>query len=223
MKKKCLSVILPLLILFGFPLFPYIPGSFAIYSPAFGQTRLIVALGDSLTEGLGVNSSQAYPALLEERLRKDGYSFQVINAGISGETSSGALSRIDWIISRRPDIVIVCTGANDGMRGIRTEVLRKNIQAIVRKLKQENIVVVLAGMRIFDSMGETYAGSFQRVFETVAEEENVIFMPFFLEGVATRKSMNLPDGIHPNAQGYRVIAQNLYPYVKQAIVKINGR
>lgn len=181
------------------------------------KSGIIVAMGDSLTEGLGVDESQSYPALLEKRLKADGLDFQVINAGVSGETSSGALSRIAWILSLQPDIVILCTGANDGFRGMDPDAVDKNIRKMIAKLKEQDVTIVLAGMKMVENMGKDYTRAFNNLYETIAREEEVIFMPFFLEGVATRRTMNLPDGIHPNARGYETIVENLYPYVKEAV------
>lgn len=145
------------------------------------------------------------------------YHDRVINAGVSGETSSGALSRIEWILSLKPDIVILCTGANDGFRGMDPSLVTKNIRTMIARLKGQHVTIVLAGMKMVENMGKSYTQMFNSQYETIAREEQVIFMPFFLEGVATRRSMNQPDGIHPNAQGYQVIVENLYPFVKQAI------
>ncbi|MFZ3046628.1 MAG: arylesterase [Desulfatirhabdiaceae bacterium] len=181
---------------------------------------IIVAMGDSLTEGLGVDETQTYPAILEKRLAAEGYHFKVINAGVSGETSSGALSRIEWILSLKPDIVILCTGANDGFRGIDPSLVTKNIRTMIARLKEQDVTIVLAGMKMVENMGKSYTQMFNSLYETIAREEQVIFIPFFLEGVATRRSMNQPDGVHPNARGYQVIVENLYPFVKQAI-KVN--
>ena len=189
-------------------------------APSPGPNGTIVAMGDSLTEGLGVDETQAYPALLEKRLTAEGYHFTVINAGVSGETSSGALSRIEWILSLKPDIVILCTGANDGFRGMDPSLVTKNIRTMIARLKEQDVTIVLAGMKMVENMGKSYTQMFNSLYETIAREEQVIFMPFFLEGVATRRSMNQPDGIHPNSRGYQVIVENLYPFVKQAI-KVN--
>jgi acyl-CoA thioesterase-1 len=182
-------------------------------------TGTIVAVGDSLTAGFGVAEENAYPARLEKKLIADGYRYRVVNAGISGETSSGALSRINWVLTLNPDIVILETGANDGLRGIDPVLVHKNIEEIVRVLKAENVIVVLAGMRMVENLGPDYTAEFAAIYPTIAGEENLIFMPFFLEGVAGKKALNQPDGIHPTAQGYRRITDAVYPYVIEAIRK----
>ena len=179
----------------------------------------IIALGDSLTAGLGVAEEEAYPAVLERKLQQDGYNWQVINAGISGETSSGALTRIDWIIAQQPDIVILETGANDGMRGIPIRVIRENINQSVQQLKAANIEVVLAGMQMLQNLGPEYTAQFKAVYPAVAEKQGVILIPFFLEQVAGTPSLNLPDFIHPTPEGHRIVAQTVYPFVVEAILQ----
>lgn len=177
----------------------------------------IVCVGDSLTEGAGVTEDQAYPALLKQKLADDGRSYAVINAGISGETSSGALSRLNWIMTLKPDIVILETGANDGLRGTDPRLIRENITAIVRTLKGKGVIVVLAGMEMLRNMGADYTTAFREIYTKVAEEENLPRIPFFLAGVAGNPRLNQADGIHPNAEGYKVIIDKIYPYVLEAI------
>ena len=183
--------------------------------------KTIVAVGDSLTAGFGVDEGDAYPALLAEKLRADGYNYKVVNTGVSGETSSGTLSRMEWILTLEPDIVVLETGANDGLRGIDPEVAEKNISESLQLLKDKDVVVVLAGMKMVWNMGPAYVAQFNGIYPRLAKEFDVVYMPFFLEGVATRGNLNQGDGIHPNAQGYQVITENIYPYVEQAIEKNN--
>ena len=171
----------------------------------------IVCVGDSLTAGLGVDEKDAYPALLERKLRDAGYPWRVINAGISGETSSGALSRVEWVLKLRPDIVILETGANDGLRGIDPGLMKRNIDETVRILKKNKVSVVLAGMRMFANLGREYTNAFSAVYPFVAKKHGVILIPFFLEGVAGEPALNQADGIHPTAEGYRIVVENVYP------------
>ncbi len=185
--------------------------------PAASYDGTIVAMGDSLTEGLGVDESEAWPALLEEQLQENGYIFRVVNAGVSGETSSGALSRVEWTLTLDPDIVILETGANDGLRGIDPEVTRQNLFEIIEILQENKIVVILAGMEMVRNMGDDYTGAFAEIYPEVARETGVILIPFFLKGVASDPQYNQSDGIHPNAEGHRLIARTVYPYVIQAI------
>ncbi len=179
----------------------------------------IVAVGDSLTEGLGVEEEFAYPAVLEDKLREQGYSYQVVNAGISGETSSGTLSRIKWVLTLKPDIVILVIGANDGLRGIEPELVKSNVRKIIQVLKENNVVVVLGGMQIVQNLGQDYTTAFAEIYPAIARSEDVIFIPFFLDGVAADPGLNQADAIHPTAEGYRKIVDTIYPYVRSAIKK----
>lgn len=180
----------------------------------------IVALGDSLTAGFGVELTESYPAMLQEKLTEDGLSFRVINAGVSGETSSGTLSRLGWILSQEPHIVILVIGANDGLRGIDTILVEDNITKIIQQLRENGIVTVLGGMKMVRNLGDEYTRDFDAIYPRLANRFNLIFMPFFLEDVASESALNQADGIHPNEQGYRVITDNIYPYVLQAIEQL---
>jgi acyl-CoA thioesterase-1 len=183
----------------------------------------IVAMGDSLTEGLGVAEHQAYPVLLERSLKEKGFDYRVVNAGVSGETSSGARARLNWVLSLAPDIVILETGANDGLRGVDPELIRTNIEAIVKEFRSRGITVVLAGMQMVTNLGRQYTRAFSSVYTDLAREHDIIFVPFFLEGVGGKPLLNQPDGIHPNAAGYEVIVKNLLPHVIEAIGHHQGR
>jgi acyl-CoA thioesterase-1 len=178
---------------------------------------VIVAFGNSLTAGSGVAENEAYPAQLERKLNADGHHYKVINAGVSGETSSGALSRIKWVLTMKPDIVILETGANDGLRGIDPELTRNNLDATVAALKEHGVVVVLAGMQMASNLGREYTEKFAAMYPSVAAKHQVILMPFFLAGVAGDPNLNQEDGIHPTAKGYEIVTANIYPYVIDAI------
>jgi acyl-CoA thioesterase-1 len=190
-------------------------------TPAHTQTvlaaRTIVAMGDSLTEGWGVEEGLAYPARLEARLRSEGYDVRVINAGVSGETSSGARSRVEWVLTLQPDVVILETGANDGFRGIDPAVIEDNVDAIVAQLQAGGATVVLAGMQIVRNLGRPYTEAFASLYPRVASARGAILIPFFLEGVAAMPALNLADGIHPNAEGYRVVAETVYSHAVEAL------
>ena len=192
-------------------------------SRALAQEGLIVAMGDSLTAGLGVLESQAYPAQLERKLRADGYAFQVINAGVSGETSSGARTRTEWMLTLKPDIVILETGANDGLRGIDPNIVRDNIDAIVKALQAKDVVVVLAGMQMVRNLGASYTSAFAQIYPQIAQQYNLILMPFFLQDVGGKTRFNQSDGMHPTAAGYERIVDNLYPHVTAAIHKLRDQ
>ncbi len=177
----------------------------------------ILAFGDSLTEGLGVDLADSYPAQLERRLQADGYRVKVINGGISGETSTSALARVEWMLNTNPDIVIVETGANDALRGIDLGLTRRNVEAIVRRFGESGAVVVVAGMQIIQNLGAAYTEAFAAIYPAVAEAENAILIPFVLEGVAGDPALNQPDFIHPTAAGYTVMVEHIYPTILQAL------
>ena len=183
----------------------------------------ILAMGNSLTEGYGLDEAEAYPALLEKRLLADGYGFRVINAGISGETTSGLRSRLEWALTLEPDIVILETGANDALRGIPPDLIKDNIEAVIRFLKERQITVILAGMRIFRNLGAGYASVFENIYPNLADAHDLIFMPFFLKDVAGIPGLNQPDRMHPTAEGYRIISDNIYPYVLEAIKRLEQK
>jgi acyl-CoA thioesterase-1 len=183
----------------------------------------IVALGDSLTAGYGVSEDQAYPARLARKLEADGYHFKIINAGVNGETSSGVRARLQVVLtSFAPDILILETGANDGIQGQNLDLLEKNLEALLARMKDHNIVVLLAGMRMLPNLGVAYVQAFESVYPRVAESHDVIFMPFFLESVAGKPGLNQPDRLHPNSRGYERIVEDLYPFVLRAIEWYRG-
>lgn len=187
-------------------------------SPIPRYEGTIVAMGDSLTAGLGLAEEDAYPAQLARRLSAAGHHFKVVNAGVSGETSSGALSRVEWVIaSLTPDIVILETGANDGLRGIDTALLEANLNRLITIFKAHDIEVILAGMQMLPNLGPDYTRAFQAVYPRIAQQHHIILIPFFLEGVAGRNDLNQPDGIHPTGAGYTHIVGTIYPFVINAI------
>jgi acyl-CoA thioesterase I len=185
----------------------------ALSSPVTAQERVIVALGDSLTGGYGVAQEAAWPALLESRLRLEGYAYRVVNAGVSGDTTAGGLRRVDWVLRARPEIVIVALGANDGLRGQSVTAMRANLSAVVERLKASEARVLLAGMRVPPNYGAEYARQFAQAFPDVARQARVPLVPFLLDGVAAEPRLNQPDGVHPTVEGHRVIAQHLWPYL----------
>ena len=188
-------------------------------SPAAAADRVIAVLGDSLTAGLGVAPDDAYPALLEVRLKREDYDYRVVNAGVSGDTSSGGLRRLDWVLKLKPEVVVVALGANDGLRGQSVVQLHDNLVAIVRKAQQAGARVLLAGMRMPPNYGAAYTREFAAVFPEVARRMNVPLVPFLLEGVAAEVRLNQGDGIHPNAEGQRLIAEHVWPHLRPLLVK----
>lgn len=166
-------------------------------------------LGDSLTAGLGLAPDEAYPALLQERLKKDGLDYDVINAGVSGDTSAGGLSRLDWALDGDVRVLVVALGGNDALRGLSVEQLQQNLSEIVRRAQSRGIRVVLAGMEAPPNYGRDYIVSFHKVYPALAREYHVAFVPFLLQGVAGVPSLNQQDGIHPTAAGARIVAENV--------------
>jgi acyl-CoA thioesterase-1 len=177
----------------------------------------IIAVGDSLTAGFGVAGDHSYPALLERKLRDAGYDYRVINAGINGEKSGEALARIGEILSSQPDIVILQTGTNDGLRGVSPDLLKGNIEAIVRTLVEHGVTVVLAGMENLKRRKGDYDELFARAYPEIARQQGVILIPLFLAGVAGEPRLNRADGIHPTAEGYGIVVETVYPFILQAI------
>jgi acyl-CoA thioesterase-1 len=170
---------------------------------------LVVFLGDSLTAGFGLGEEQAFPALVGEELARRGLPVRVINGGISGDTSAGGLERLDWLLAQQPDLVLVELGANDGLRGQPLEAIEANLRAILERARAAGAEVVLAGMKIPPNYGPEYAAGFEAIFPKLAREQRVALIPFLLDGVAARPELNLPDGIHPNVEGQKVVARTV--------------
>ena len=180
---------------------------------------VIVAFGDSITAGFGVLPDEAYPALLGERLRREGYPYRVVNGGVSGDTTAAALRRVDWVLRSHPSIVIVALGANDGLRHQSVTATRDNLVAIGRRLRAAGATVLLAGMHVPTNYGPDYARAFAGVFPDVARTTGVALAPFLLDGVAGDPHLNQPDGIHPTAEGQRIIADKLWLHLKPLLRK----
>jgi len=173
----------------------------------------ILALGDSLTEGLGVANDDNYPAQLEARLHEQGYkNAKVINSGLSGETSTGLVNRLDWVLQTKPDVTILTIGANDAIRGIDVATVEANIRTAVKRLQDNGSEVILGGMQIYDNLGSDYVKSFAAIYPRVARDMNVTLIPFFLEGVGGDPALNQADAIHPTKEGYTIIVDdNILP------------
>jgi len=186
----------------------------ALLAPAPARAaRVIVALGDSLTAGLGVAADEAYPARLQARLGREGFDYRVVNAGVSGDTSAGGLRRLPWVLRAAPEVAIVALGANDGLRGQDPRATRENLERIVARLRRAGARVLLAGMHVPPNYGPEFARAFAAVYPAVARRASVALMPFLLEGVAADPRLNQADGIHPNAAGHQVIADRLWPHL----------
>lgn len=177
----------------------------------------ILALGDSLSAGYGLLRADSFPSQLERALIKRGVIAKVTNAGVSGDTSAGGLSRLDWTLSEGFDAVIIELGANDGLRGLEPKETLKNLDAILGKLKQKDIAVLLTGMQAPPNLGAEYGKEFAEIFPYLATKYDIVFYPFFLEGVAAIDGLNQRDNIHPNLEGVAVIVKNILPYVIRLI------
>jgi acyl-CoA thioesterase-1 len=175
-----------------------------------GTRPRIVFLGDSLTAGYGLEKVQAVPALIQARLAREGYPLEVINAGVSGDTSAGGLSRLDWSLSGDVRILVIELGANDGLRGLPVAAMKRNLSEIIARAKARGIAVLLTGMEALPNYGEAYTTEFRETFPALAREHKVAFMPFYLDGVAGNPGLNIADGMHPNPKGATIVADNLW-------------
>ncbi len=187
-----------------------------LYSPLLmaQETFTILFLGDSLTEGLGLEAEQAFPNLIDQRFKAEGFTnISIINAGISGSTSASALERMQWYVRSRPDLVILSLGANDGLRGLDVENMKVNLAETIEFAQNSDIRVALTGMLTPPNMGEDYTRAFAQVFPDLAAEYNLDFMPFLLQDVAGIPELNQADGIHPNIEGSRIVADHVYNFI----------
>ncbi len=180
----------------------------------------IVALGDSLTAGFGLTENESYPYLLQQRLKADGYDYEVVNAGVSGDTSLGGLERADWVLGQENvEILILELGANDLLRGMPVDRMKENLSKIIQKAKAKNIKVLLCGMLAPPTMGAEYQRQYMNAFPDLATEHRVAFVPFLLEGVALKRELNQADGIHPNAAGTKIMTENIYKALKPTLTQ----
>ena len=182
-------------------------------TPALARGPIILDFGDSLTAGLGLPASQAFPTRLEAWLHQRGIEARVINAGISGDTTSGGLARLDWALTEKPDLVILALGANDALRGIDPSTVRDNLDKMIAKIQARGAKVLLLGMLAPPNWGEEYKRAFDRIFPELARAHHLPLYPFFLEGVAMKPEFNQPDGLHPNERGVGVLVDRIAPVV----------
>jgi acyl-CoA thioesterase I len=189
----------------------------AFAQPATSVPLKIVALGDSLTAGLGLPVGEAFPAKLQQALKAKGIAAEIVNAGVSGDTATGGLERLDWSVPPDTDAVIVELGANDALRGIDPRITRAAIAEIVQQLRARGLPVLLAGMLAPPNMGKDYKVAFDQIFPDIAAAYGALYYPFFLQGVAADRGLNQPDGIHPNAAGVDVIVAQILPTVEQLV------
>ncbi len=180
----------------------------ATIPPSENRPR-IVAFGDSLTAGLGVVPEQTYPAQLQKQLDALGHHYQVLNAGVSGDTSAGGLRRVSWVLAGKPSVVILELGGNDGLRGLSLPETRSHLDAIIRQLKEAHVQVILAGMKLPPNYGEEYTTRFEAMYRDLAQVHSLPLIPFLLEGVGGERKLNQSDGIHPTGEGYRIVVDNV--------------
>ncbi|MBB4041289.1 acyl-CoA thioesterase-1 [Microvirga flocculans] len=190
---------------------------------AQGQPIRLVALGDSLSAGYGLPQEAAFPTVLERALKAKGHKVEVSNAGVSGDTTSGGLDRLDWSVPDGTDGVILELGANDMLRGLDPALARRNLESIVERLKSRNIPVMLAGMQASRNLGPDYVQKFDAIYPEIAKKHDLVLYPFFLDGVAGERSLNLPDGLHPTAKGVEIIVERILPSVESFLARIAQR
>jgi len=188
-------------------------------TPAHAAPTKILALGTSLTQGLGVPPGLDLTAVLQARLKASGLDVNVINAGVSGDTSAGGLARLDWSLADHPQAAIIELGSNDALRGQSPAETERNLSAILSRLKAEHVAVLLTGMKAPRNLGPEYAAQFDAIYPRLAKEFGVLFYPFILDGVAANPKLNQADGIHPNPAGVKIIADRMMPYVKRLVLE----
>lgn len=193
--------------------------SVMLTAPAPAEAPRLVFLGDSLTAGYGLDAREAFPSLIQERITAKGWTWTVVNAGVSGDTTAGALRRLDRIFRQKVDVLFVCLGANDGLRGLPPEASERNLRAIVARAKREGAQVVLAGMRLPENYGPDYRARFEAMYARTARQERVPLLPFLLEEVALRPELNQNDGIHPNAEGTRRVAGRVWSTLEPILAR----
>jgi acyl-CoA thioesterase-1 len=184
---------------------------------AGSREPLVIFLGDSLTAGHGLSADEAFPALVAKSMRDKGHPIRVVNAGVSGDTTTGALDRVGWLLEQKPDVLVVGLGANDAFRGQPVDRIEANLRAIVARAKSAGARVVLLGMRVPTNYGPDYTDAFAAIYPRVAKLEKVDLMPFLLEGVGGHPELNFDDGIHPNQEGQRIVASKVLGYIERAV------
>jgi len=183
------------------------------------STKTILCMGDSLTAGFGLQEDQSYPSLLQKELTEKGINAKILNAGVSGNTSAGGVRRINWYFNRKIDVMLLALGANDGLRGLPVKSTEENLQKIIDEARKKNpdIKIILAGMKVPPNMGDEYSKGFEELFPKLAKKNKLPLIPFLLDKVAGNKKLNLPDGIHPNEEGQKIVAQTVMEYLLKAL------
>jgi acyl-CoA thioesterase-1 len=192
-----------------------------LMAQAPSQRKTVVVLGDSLAAGYGVEPQEAFPTLLQEKISAAGLNYTVINAGVSGDTSSDGLNRINWLLKRKIDVLILELGGNDGLRGVPVATTKANLQSILDRVKQKfpNTKIIIAGMRMPPNLGDDYTTAFRGLFAELAEKNHAALVPFLLEGVGGKPELNQPDHIHPTSEGHKIVAENVWKVLKPVLME----
>lgn len=196
--------------------------TFGFTSTNEDDPKMVLFIGDSLAAGYGLQASQAFPSLIQQRIDGLDWNFKVINAGLSGDTSAGGLRRIDWLLRGRVDVLVLELGGNDGLRGIDLASTRANLQGIIDKVKAKNprVKIVIAGMMVPPNLGQDYTRRFQQMYPELARANQAALIPFLLEGVAGDSKLNLPDGIHPTAEGHKLVAETVWKHLRPVLQEL---
>ena len=183
------------------------------------ETRTVLFMGNSITAGYGLEPSEAFTALIQDKIKKEGMNFKVVNAGLSGETTSSGLRRIDWLLKQKIDVLMIELGGNDGLRGITLSLTRQNLQEIIDKARAKfpAIRIILAGMEVPPNMGDVYTSEFRKMYPELSKKNNIALIPFLLEGVGDRPELNQRDGIHPTAEGEMIVAETVWKHLKPVL------
>jgi acyl-CoA thioesterase I len=192
---------------------------FSLAQLSAAEVKTVVVLGDSIAAGYGIDLEEAFPALLEEKIRADRLPFRVVNAGLSGDTTAGGARRISWVLRNPLDVLVLELGGNDGLRGISPEETERNLQQIIDKVRAKNpaVRIVIAGMQMANNMGEDYNKAYREVFSTIAKRNDASLVPFLLEGVGGKAELNQPDRIHPTPEGHKIVAENVWKVLKTVL------
>lgn len=196
--------------------------TFGFTSTNEDDPKMVLFIGDSLAAGYGLQASQAFPSLIQQKIDALNWDFKVINAGLSGDTSAGGLRRIDWLLRGRVDVLVLELGGNDGLRGIDLASTRANLQGIIDKVKAKNprVKIVIAGMMVPPNLGQDYTRRFQQMYPELARANQAALIPFLLEGVAGDSKLNLPDGIHPTAEGHKLVSETVWKHLRPVLQEL---
>ena len=191
-------------------------------NPSDGRLKTILFFGDSITAGLGIDPDQAFPALIQKKVEGEKWMFRVINGGVSGETSAGGLRRIDWVLQRKIDVLILELGGNDALRGVDLENTKSNLQGIIERVRKKDpeVRIIVAGMQAPPNLGLAYTTKFQKMYPDLVKKNKTDFIPFILQDVGGIRDLNLPDGIHPTVEGHKIVAETVWKVLKPVLVSI---